>query len=272
VERAELSVWREAQPYWTNTSRNGIVIDLIRQAGTDQTVDLAKLASGGSVAKPLDLRTVFDDLGENPEAVWPQLYQAGYVTTTDTGRPNDGRMPRRLYVPNLEVRELYSGELLARATRLAGSDGRLRELHRAVAACDAPAMQDALRRILLDSSSYHDLVGEASYHVLLLALLYVVPGYRPATSNRESGDGRADVLLEPLPAESGRLCAHAMEIKVDKDARDDGRLAACARNVALDQAERLEYGHGLKGAGLVRWGIAFCGKRVAVVCERVGDA
>ncbi|MBR3326162.1 MAG: AAA family ATPase, partial [Atopobiaceae bacterium] len=92
-----------AQPYWTNTSRNGIVVDLVRRAGEEQTVELAELAAGGSVEKPLDLRTVFDDLASSPEAVWAQLYQAGYVTTEDTGTPNDSRMARRLHVPNLEV-------------------------------------------------------------------------------------------------------------------------------------------------------------------------
>ena len=257
-----------AQPYWTNTSRNGIVVDLVRHAGEDQTAELAALAGGEAVAKPLDLRTVFDDLAENPGAVWAQLYQAGYVTTRDTGRPNDDTMPRRLYVPNLEVGRLYSKELLARATRPAGSEARLRALHRAIVACDATAVRDALRSILLDAASYHDLTGEAGYHVLVLALLYAVDGYRPATSDRESGDGRCDVLLEPMPSEAGRLPAHAMELKVDKSAQTDDKLAACARDVALAQAERPAYGHGLAGAGLVRWGVAFCGKRVAVVGER----
>jgi len=116
--------------------------------------------------------------------------------------------------------------------------------------------------------------------VLVLALLYAVPGYRPATSDRESGDGRCDVLLEPLPGQAERLDAHAMELKMLRDGAGGGpgttdeeieaALDSAARDVALAQAERLEYGHGLAGAGLVRWGVAFCGKRVACVCERVG--
>lgn len=67
-----------------------------------------------------NLRTVFDDLSESPGAVWAQLYQTGYVTTSDTGAPNDSRVARRLRVSNLEVRGLFSEELLARATRMAG--------------------------------------------------------------------------------------------------------------------------------------------------------
>ena len=164
--------------------------------------------------------------------------------------------------------ERLAKELLARATRMAGSEQRLRALHRAVVDADAEGAQAALRSILLDSPSYHDLVDEGDYHVLLLALLYAVDGYRPATSNRESGDGRADVLLEPRPNEAGGLPAIVMELKLDREAGDDeSRLAACARDVALAQAVRLGYGHGMAGAGLVRWGIAFCGKHVACVCE-----
>lgn len=105
--------------------------------------------------------------------------------------------------------------------------------------------------------------------MLLLALLCAVPGYRPATSNRESGDGRADMLLEPLPSEAERPAAHAMELKLDRGAGDDEALAVCARNVALEQAKRLSYGHGLAGADLVRWGVAFAGKRIAVACGHV---
>lgn len=254
----------EAQPYWTNTSRNGIVVDLIRHAGKAQSVELAALADGRTVAKPLDLRTVFDDLAENPEAVWAQLYQAGYVTTKDTGRPNDDEMPRELRIPNLEVRKLYQKELLARATAMAGSRKRLRALHRAIREADATAFQKTLRKILLDSTSYHDLVGEGDYHVLLLALLYALDGYRPATSDRESGDERCDILLEPLPSQAKRLPAHAMEIKLVREAKDDEVFAVCANDVALAQAERMSYGHGMAGCKLVRWSVAFCGKRVAV--------
>ncbi len=60
-----------------------------------------------------------------------------------------------------------------------------------------------------------------------------------------------------------------MELKLDRSAKDDDALAARARDVELGQAERLGYGHGLEGVGLVRWGVAFCGKRVAVTCERM---
>lgn len=186
-----------AQPYWTNTSMNGIVRDLVARADDKTSVELAAVAAGGTIRKPLDLRTVFDDLADNPEAVWPQMYQAGYLTTDDTGAANDDSRPRRLRVPNHEAERLFQKELIDRAKRLAGSESRLKTLHAAVVRDEPQTLEEALRQILLDGPNFLDLADEGRCHMLLLALLYGVPGYRPPTSNRESDDGRSDVLLEP---------------------------------------------------------------------------
>lgn len=262
-----------AQPYWTNTSSNGIVRDLIGHADEQTTLDLAAVASGGTVTKPLDLQTVFDDLRRNPQAVWAQMYQAGYLTTEDVMLPNNGKLPRALRIPNLEVRELFVGELQDRALITAGSQRKLAKLHQALVAGDADGASTALRGIMLDSPCYHDIADEGRCHMLLLALMYGMDGYKPPTSNRESGDGRSDVLVEPQPESAEVLPAIAIEIKRPKD--DKGKplegtaLSSCAKNVALAQAMRLEYGRGLSGNGLLRWGIAFGGKHVACAVERV---
>lgn len=261
-----------AQPYWTNTSRNGIVRDLVAHADDRTSVELAKVAAGEAVEKPLDLRTVFDDLEDNPGAVWPQMYQAGYLTTDDTGAANDDARLRRLRVPNLEVKKLFQKELVERAKRFAGSDRRLEALHDAIMRDDPKALEGALREVLLDSPSFLDLSDEARCHMLLLALLYGMPGYRPPTSNRESGDGRSDVLLEPLASHVRELPCIAIEIKRPHGNRGkplEGEvLAAHARDVALAQAVRMEYGHGLTGRGRLLWGVSFGGKNVACACKR----
>ena len=68
---------------------------------------------------------MFDDLSENPQAVWSQLYLAGYLTTDDVAYPADAVVPRELRAPNLEVGRLYQRELLERASRVAGGFGQL---------------------------------------------------------------------------------------------------------------------------------------------------
>ena len=261
----------EAQPYWSNTSMNGIVRRLVRDASERTSLALARVASGGAETTPLDMQTVFDDLAANPDAVWPQLYQAGYLTTDDTGAANDDLRPRRLRLPNLEVGRLFTKELVNRAQSLAGSRESLEELHTAVRGRDEAALEAAIETIMLDSPPSLDLSDEGRCHMLLLGLLYGMEGYRPPTSNREAGHGRADVLLEPEPGRVGELPAVAMEARRPKDelGRDlkGEALKADARDVALAQALDNEYAHGMRGARHIFWGVSFAGKRVACACE-----
>lgn len=260
-----------AQAYWTNTSMNGIVRELVRRADEPTSLDLARVASGSTVEKALDMQTVFDDLAKNPGAVWPQLYQTGYVTTDDTGGANMRRRPRRLRLPNLEVAELFGDELFGRAQAFAGSTDNLCALHTALRGTDEDALERALRQIMLDSPSFHDLASEGQCHMLLMGLLYGMDGYRSPTSNREAGDGRADVLLEPEPTRALELPAVVVEVKRPRDDRrrdlEPDALKAHARDVALDQAVRNEYAHGMRGRGLVLWGVSFAGKHVACACK-----
>ena len=190
------------------------------------------------------------------------------MTTDDTQTPNDSAIERRLRVPNLEVRRLFQRELLNRSLRFAGARAQLDRLHRSLVSADQEAFVQSLFTILRTTPSYHDLRSERDYHVLMLGLLYAVPGYRPALSNRESGDGRCDVLLEPLPERTAELPAIAMELKRLVGA-DDEALAKNAHDVALGQAKRLGYGTGLRGNGAWLWGVSFCGKHAAAACERV---
>lgn len=262
-----------AQPYWTNTSGNAIVTNLIAGANGATEHDLRALAEGECVTHPIDLNTVFDDLAVNPDAMWSQLYLAGYLTTSDTSFPNDSTRERRLRVPNHEVRELYTKELLVRAARVSGGERVLRELHAACASGDVSRMDAILGSIVLDSPSFYDLADEGRCHMLLLAMLYGMPGYRPPESNRESGLGRSDILLRPDAAYASTLPAIVIEVKRARDTKDNdlevGQLAAHARDVALAQALEREYGHGVEANGRLVWGVSFSGKLVRCACERV---
>ena len=265
-----------AQPYWTNTSSNAVVRDMIARAGEAVNADLTRLAQGGSVEATLDLSVVFGEIDSQTSAIWSQLYLAGYVTTRDVAEPNNAQLARRLQVPNLEVARLFEGELVDRATALAGGRHALAALHAALRAGDAEALACELERALLNSVSYHDLRDEASAHMWLLSLLYGMEGYRFPRSNREVGRGRPDVVCEPAAARERELPAIAVEVKLVREApegegaaRDALRAAAGA---ALDeQALPKRYAHGLAGAGAVLWGVAFGeGKRAAASCARIG--
>lgn len=96
-------------------------------------------------------------------------------------------------------------------------------------------------------------------------------GYRPPTSNREAGDGRADVLLEPEPEHAFELPAIVIEVKRPKDKKGNDlpadTLKADARNNALAQALTNKYAHGMRGKGRIYWGVSFAGKYVACAVD-----
>lgn len=270
-----------AQPYWGNTSDNTIVHRLFQQADVRLADDLRTLASGRRLERPLNLATVFSELdllggGASPSALWSQLYLAGYVTTDDIAFPNDDMMLRCLRLPNREVAWLYRREFTERTQRVIGDLDLLLRLRQALVSGDEVALARSLDELLTKSPSYFDLVSENSYHMLLLGLVCDLPGYRFPLSNRESGDGRPDIVLIPELEHQDSLAAIVIEVK---DARGtlpgpeglataEGGLDLLAKR-ALAQARGRRYGADLPGRGLLLWGVAFRGKVASCKCRRM---
>ena len=94
---------------------------LFECATGDTAHDLERLAAGEHVVSYIDLATVYDTIDTDPDAVWSQLYLAGYLTTDDIELPNEADVPREMRVPNREVRRLYRAEFHDRSRALAGS-------------------------------------------------------------------------------------------------------------------------------------------------------
>ena len=255
-----------AQPYWTNTSSNEAVRRMVARADEGTNARLTELAGGGAVEAQLDLSVVFGQIDSDTSAIWPQLYLAGYLTTHDVEEPNSARKARSLVVPNLEVRELFQGELVDRAASATGGRDALLALHAALASGDAGALARELAQALLNTVSYHDLRSENSCHMWTLSLLYGMEGYRFPRSNREVGRGRPDVVCEPDAAHEARLPAVVVEVKFVRDGTEE-ELRAAAEAAISDQALPLRYTHGLAGNGTVLWSVAFDAHKHAAVAR-----
>ena len=256
-----------AQPYWANTSDNAIVRELFLRADESTNSDLDALAGGSTVTQPLNLATAFDQIESEGAAIWSQLYLAGYVTTDDVGTPNMSTLERRLRIPNREVADLFLQQFRERSISLAGDAGRLGELHSAMASGDEQSLQDVLGDILADSSSFFDLRDENSYHMLLLGLLFGMPGYKNPLSNREFGRGRPDIAIVPIDSERRRLPGIVIELKRGVKS-SSSRLAGWASEAIAQIGEREYCRLVATEAGCLKWGMAFSGKKLAVRCEK----
>ncbi len=273
-----------ADVYWVNTSSNSVVGDAVQRIGERTLQEFYGLMEpGGTALAPLDLGVVFPDVGVREDAVWPMLYLAGYLTTEDTALPNDPWLDRELRIPNREIRRLFSKEIPLRFAAAPTGARDVTDLHRALRFADVERVQDALSRILLASPSSLDLVSENSCHMLVLGLLFGMEGYESPVSNREEGYGRFDVRIAPESFPGCRpvrgpkpLVTIEVKFLSPKDAPEDldelaSRLHTLAET-ALAQIAAKGYDAGSlppRAEGRVRWGVAFSGKQVAAVCEKL---
>ena len=267
--------------YWANTSSNDVIVEAVRSADDERLEDLYRLMEpDGYVVSSLDLGVVFPDVGVRQDALWSMLYLAGYLTTDLTVAPDDDMAVRPLRIPNNEIRRIFRKEIVMRFRGVAGGECSMLGFHRALCQCDAEVLQDELSRMVRDSASSFDLVSENPCHLLMLGLCFGISGYADPRSNRESGYGRYDIRIEPVAVHPGSVEAFSalperprvtIEIKFTRGDVGDGELAELAQ-AALDQIdEKACDADELPAAasGRLRWGIAFSGKRVAALSERL---
>lgn len=263
--------------YWLNTSGNSAVGDAIRQAPEQMLREFYDLASpGGIVEAPIDLGCVFPDIGVRPEAVWSMLYLAGYLTTDDVAQLDDPWRERALRIPNREILRLFVKEIPQRFAGTPTGGMPICDFQRALRRADAAGVESSLGCILTDSASNFDLLSENSYHMLLLGLCFGIEGYASPVSNREAGLGRFDIQICPDVAsrlQPGRsLPLITVEVKflasheVPERNNLHERLHALANKALSQIADKGcdASADSARFAGRLRYGIAFCGKQVAV--------
>lgn len=254
-------------PYWANTSANSLVSSLVRAADSDFKSDFERLLQGQAVREALSDQIVFADLAYDPTVVWALLVASGYLRMRMVGNPGEGlaelsitnhetmlafdAMVRRWFAP---VRVSYNGFV------------------RALLAQDVDAMNAYMNEVALDTFSTFDAGRKAArseperfYHGFVLGLLVELRDRYRVRSNRESGFGRYDVMLEPVdPSVDDDFI---LEFKVF----DPRREASLEDSVvtAHAQIERKAYASELVARGLPEsrihaYGLAFQGKRVLI--------
>lgn len=254
-------------PYWANTSGNALISKIVREGDADLKSDFEVLLSGGSVEKRFDEQVSFDELGRRPGAVWGLLVAGGYLRIEAAG-PNhaDGST---LKITNHEVALSFDGMVRGWFDVVSS---RYNAFVRALLAGDLDAMNVYMNDVALDTFSTFDTGKRASgleperfYHGFVLGLLVELRGRYLICSNRESGFGRYDVLLEPVDpkADDGIV----LEFKVHnprKEATLEDTVSAAKQQIADKRyANELE-AKGLAPERIHAYGFAFEGKRVLI--------
>jgi hypothetical protein len=253
------------RPYWLSTSSNDFVHELLsRYALRLQTVFEA-LLEGGSVERALDENVVLSELHEDEGALWSLLVFSGYLKAKELPADAAGRLVHQLSIPNREVREVYTSTFRRwMEARMRGHGGSLDDLCAALLRGDAERFEEQLQAFVANVLSYHDpgkLYPERVYQGFVVGLLAALEPAYQVRSNRESGQGRPDVLIRPTqPGKPGVV----LELKV---ARARRKTLAQALAEGLAQLRTNDYGAELRAAGASEvhtFAVAFDGKRVRV--------
>ena len=262
---------RRFSPYWANTSSNSLVGKLIREGSPDLKIAMEDLLSGRLLHAQIDEQVVFSMLDADENAVWSLLLASGYLRVEEFEFSDSGYPECELKLTNWEVTAMFR-RMVAEWFRQPASASAYNTFIKALLLGDVDAMNTYINRVVSATFSYFDTgknpSGEAEperfYHGFVLGLLVELSDKYRITSNRESGFGRYDVMLEPLgPSEDAVI----IEFKVCS-ARKKQTLEDAAAE-ALDQIDRMRYAADLEAKGIPperirRYGFAFDGKKVLI--------
>ena len=251
--------------FWINSSGNDLVKLFVDKADQSTKDEIERLVAGESVTKWIRLDLTYDEIENSIDNVWSVLFTTGYLT--NIGNPESGVY--ELVIPNREVHEVFVLQIQEWFQRSVAKEESMPEFSKAILEADAEGLQKQLNVIMSRMISVLDTKAreeqkENFYHGLLLGLLR---GSNPdwlIKSNRESGDGYSDILIEPENPDAGII------IEVKHAASISGLDKACEN--AMAQIKNRRYDEALRENGrceILAYGIAFHKKRCRVVCERL---
>ena len=264
---------KKFETYWANTSSNALAGKLIRESSREIKESFERLMRGEHLFVPIDEQIVFNQLDNNEYAIWSLLLANGYLKAVkheEYGKSELLTAPvHELALTNFEVKVMFRNMIHG---WFSGNASDYNDFVEALLLDDVDAMNEYMNRISSETFSYFDTGKRASgiaeperfYHGFVLGLMVGLENRYIITSNRESGFGRYDIVLEPK--EKG-LNACVIEFKVYNPRRD--KTVEDTVKAALRQIEDIKYKADLRKKAIAEekikaYGFAFEGKNVLI--------
>ncbi len=256
----------QCQPkaFWQSTGSNEIIGEVLTNADNDIYERLNALLQGKSFLTYIDTGVIYPQIRNNPSSVYSFLLVAGYLKVVKEEPTFSGDYMCEVALPNQEIAFVYNKEILQKLTDIIPQATAI-SIQEALYSNDAQKLQKEMHKLLLQSVSCFDTVGENFYHGFVLGLCAMMDNRYYISSNGESGEGRYDIQLMPkLENMPGIL----IELKATKSFSKE-KLKRLSE-MALAQIEDRKYDTDMRAKGvktIFKYGVAFSGKQVEITAS-----
>lgn len=250
----------EPRAFWQSTGSNEIIGEIIEQADEEIYARLMSLVNGKTFTTYIDTDVIYPQIKNNPSTIYSFLLMAGYLKVLRKTSSFNGDYMCEVALPNKEISLVYNKEILQQLKNII-PQGTAISIQEAIFSKDNKRLKELIEKLLLQSASCFDTVGENFYHGFMLGICSLFGGYF-SSSNRESGNGRYDIQLKPTKK---YLPGILIELKAEKECSQENlkKLSEKAVQQIIDRKYDTEMiSEGI--STIYKYGVAFSGKSVEI--------
>ncbi len=265
----------EFATYWADSSSNGLINSLVQKGSSYIKIMMETLLQGGKIETTIDEQVAFSELDYSEDAVWSLMLASGYLKVISAEPLLGNRRKARRYnlaLTNLEIQFMFENMILR---WFSPAKMETNEFVKALINGDVEAMNNYINDVALKTFSSFDTgkhmsekkAPENFFHGFVLGLMVDQTEHYIINSNRESGYGRYDIMLEPVDKNNVEYPAIIIEFKVINKHKEDSLEETV--QAALKQIEEKKYDielikRGVKKENIRHYGFAFRGREVLI--------
>ncbi|RHP23262.1 hypothetical protein DWZ63_12580 [Clostridium sp. AF34-13] len=266
---------KEYNTYWADSSSNGLINNLVQKGSPCIKMMMETLLKEETIDVPINEQIVFSELDYSEDAVWSLMLASGYLKVVSAEPLVGNRRKARKYtlaLTNLEIQFMFEDMILR---WFSPAKHETNEFIRALISGDIESMNEYMNDVALNTFSSFDSgkhnserkAPENFFHGFVLGLMVDQTENYIITSNRESGYGRYDIMLEPIDKTNEKYPGIVIEFKVINPRKESSLEETVA--AALKQIEDKNYDaeiikRGVKEENIHHYGFAFRGKEVLI--------